>query len=74
MFVTATLPGNQFSYRTCVHNIIFGRIWIERTGTIPLKNLATGDSCTLHYKKSGWFEGINYEISGETRDKDGNLR
>jgi len=59
---------------TCVHNIIFGRVWIERTGTIPLKNLTTGDTCTINYKKSGWFEGINYEFTGETRDKDGNLR
>jgi len=59
---------------TCVHNIIFGRIWIERTGTIPLRNLTTGDSCNLHYKKSGWFEGINYDITGEARDRDGNLK
>jgi len=59
---------------TCVHNIIFGRMWVERIGALPLKNLTTGDTCTIQYKKAGWFEGINYDITGEARDKDGNLR
>jgi len=59
---------------TCIHNIIFGRIWIEPNGTLPLKNLTTGDTLTLTYKKAGWFEGINYDITGEACDKDGELK
>jgi len=58
---------------TCVHNIIFGRMWVERIGTLPIKNLTTGETCTITYKKAGWFEGMNYDITGEARDKDGNL-
>jgi len=59
---------------TTIHNIIFGRIWVEHVGSFPVKNLSTGDTCTLQYKKAGWFEGVNSTISGEARDNDGNLR
>lgn len=59
---------------TTIHNIIFGHIWVEHVGAFPVKNLTTGDTCTIHYKKAGWFEGLHTEISGEARDKDGNLK
>lgn len=59
---------------TTIHNVVFGRIWVEPRGPFPIKNTTTGDTCTVLYKKAGWFEGINYEITGEVRDKDGNLR
>lgn len=69
--------GEQYMWTnpaTTIHNIIFGRIWVEHVGSFPVKNLTTGDTCTLQYKKAGWFEGVNTDISGEARDKDGNLR
>lgn len=59
---------------TTIHNLVFGRLWIELRGSFSIKNPSTGDTCTLHYKKAGWFEGVNYEISGEVRDKSGTIR
>jgi len=59
---------------TLCHNIIFGRMWIEHHGTINLTNHTTGDTAQITYKKGGWFEGINYTITGEVHDKDKNLR
>lgn len=69
--------GEDFTWTnplTCIHNIIFGRIWVEPNGSFPLKNATTGDSCIVHYKKAGWFDGINYNVNGEVKDKDGRVR
>lgn len=75
--LTLTKYGDHFSWNnptSCCHNIIFGRMWIEHFGTVPIVNNKTGDVATINFKKGGWFEGINYDITGEAHDKDGNLK
>jgi hypothetical protein len=69
--------GDHFSWKnpiSCCHNIIFGRMWIEHYGTVPIQNNTTGDYATITFKKAGWFEGINYDFTGEAHDSKGNLR
>jgi len=59
---------------SCVHNIIFGRLWIEHCGDQIIKSLKTKHTAVVHFKKAGWFEGINYEVHGEVKDGDGRIR
>jgi hypothetical protein len=69
--------GDHFTWKNptaCCHNIIFGRMWIEHIGCVTIINNATGDVATVHFKKAGWFEGINYNIHGEAHDSAGNLK
>jgi len=69
--------NEDFTWRnptTCVHNIIIGRMWIERYGTATMKEVNTGLSVDLHFKKAGWFEGIQYAIHGECKDAHGKVR
>ncbi|KAJ8901660.1 hypothetical protein NDN08_003866 [Rhodosorus marinus] len=46
--ITYTLPT------TCVHNIVFGKMWVENYGDLEFKNHATGDKCLFTLQKSGW--------------------
>ena len=67
----------QLSYvkhSACIHNILFGKIFVDYHGTIPIQSMKGGESATIDFKKSGWFGGSNYEISGEARSKDGTVR
>lgn len=60
--------NDVFYYRSPkvrIHNVIFGSTWIEHYGDLVVKNLTTGDSCTMKFTKSGFFEGKRYDISGD---------
>ena len=61
-------------HSACIHNILFGKIFVDYHGTIPIQSMKGGESATIDFKKSGWFGGSNYEISGEARSKDGTVR
>jgi len=69
--------GDHFTWMnpmSCVHNIIFGRLWIEHCGEQVIKSINTKHTAVVHFKKAGWFEGINYEVQGDVKDGDGKLR
>lgn len=38
-----------------VHNLIFGRTWIDSPGDMVLTNLTTGDKVVLYFQPCGWF-------------------
>lgn len=40
---------------TKVHNLIFGRTWIDSPGEMILTNLTTGDKVVLYFQPCGWF-------------------
>eukprot|EP01111_Echinosteliopsis_oligospora_P002698 TRINITY_DN140_c0_g1_i1.p1 TRINITY_DN140_c0_g1~~TRINITY_DN140_c0_g1_i1.p1 ORF type:complete len:490 (+),score=140.93 TRINITY_DN140_c0_g1_i1:72-1541(+) len=72
-----TSSGDSYSWKSpsaCLHNIILGKIYIEYFGTVPIRNMRTGHTATINFKKAGWFGGVNHEINGEIRDKDNVLR
>jgi len=57
-----------------LHNIIFGKMWIEHHGELKVSNLKTGDNCTVNFKKCGFFgSGVDYTLSGNIQDSDGNI-
>lgn len=54
-----------------IRNIIIGGMWIEHYGNMVFKNLRTGDSCEIKFKKSGLFEGTRYDVSGDILNSEG---
>uniref|UniRef100_A0A7S2ZVD2 PH domain-containing protein n=2 Tax=Rhodosorus marinus TaxID=101924 RepID=A0A7S2ZVD2_9RHOD len=49
--------GDHITYNlptTCVHNIVFGKMWVENYGDLEFTNHATGDRCLFTLQKSGW--------------------
>jgi hypothetical protein len=59
---------------TNVHNIIFGKMYVDHFGKVEVVNENTGDRCVLNYHRKGWFEKINRDVTGTVTDKDGNAR
>jgi hypothetical protein len=59
--------------KTRIHNIIFGKMWLEHHGDLKVTNLKNGDTCDIHLKKCGFFgNGPEYKVEGVVLDKDGN--
>lgn len=58
----------------CIHNILFGKLFVDYQGSIPIQAMKGGESATINFKKAGWFGGSNFEISGEAKSKDGTVR
>ncbi|CAM6072994.1 unnamed protein product, partial [Sphagnum tenellum] len=53
-----------------VHNLIFGRTWIDSPGDMVLTNLTTGDKVVLYFQPCGWFGKGRYEVDGYVYSKD----
>ncbi|KAJ4704662.1 Oxysterol-binding family protein [Melia azedarach] len=49
---------------TKVHNLIFGRTWIDSPGEMVMTNLTTGDKVVLYFQPCGWFGSGRYEVDG----------
>jgi len=56
---------------TRIHNIIIGSMWIEHFGVLDIKSLDGSLSCTVNFKKSGLFQGVQYKVEGFIEDKNG---
>lgn len=40
---------------TKVHNLIFGRTFVDSPGEMIMTNLTTGDKAVLYFQPCGWF-------------------
>lgn len=38
-----------------VHNLIFGRTWVDSPGDMVMTNLTTGDKVVLYFHPCNWF-------------------
>eukprot|EP00039_Didymoeca_costata_P006210 m.88312 g.88312 ORF g.88312 m.88312 type:complete len:748 (+) comp13159_c0_seq2:213-2456(+) len=70
--------GDNFTFTkvmTTVHNIIVGKLWIDQSGTMVIKNHATGDECTLKYIPYSYFSSSQARrVEGTIKDKSGRTR
>jgi hypothetical protein len=55
---------------TKVHNLIFGRTFVDSPGDMVLTNLTTGDKVVLYFHPCGWFGKGRYEVDGYVYSKD----
>ncbi|XP_021716127.1 oxysterol-binding protein-related protein 3C-like [Chenopodium quinoa] len=53
---------------TKVHNLIFGRTWVDSPGEMIMTNLTTGDKAVLYFQPCGWFGAGRYEVDGYVYD------
>ncbi|KAL9828103.1 putative oxysterol-binding protein [Arabidopsis thaliana] len=49
---------------TKVHNLIFGRTWVDSPGEMIMTNQTTGDKVVLYFQPCGWFGSGRYEVDG----------
>ncbi|CAN7113314.1 unnamed protein product [Brassica rapa subsp. narinosa] len=49
---------------TKVHNLIFGRTWVDSPGEMIMTNMTTGDKVVLYFQPCGWFGSGRYEVDG----------
>eukprot|EP01119_Soliformovum_irregulare_P005114 TRINITY_DN1650_c0_g1_i1.p1 TRINITY_DN1650_c0_g1~~TRINITY_DN1650_c0_g1_i1.p1 ORF type:complete len:470 (-),score=148.88 TRINITY_DN1650_c0_g1_i1:101-1510(-) len=57
--------------KTCVHNIIVGRMWIDHYGEFEVVNKSTGEKAKIRMKECGWFSKGWHEVNGEIYDAQG---
>lgn len=49
---------------TKVHNLIFGRTWVDNPGDMILTNTTTGEKVVLYFQPCGWFGAGRFEVDG----------
>nr|XP_020473433.1 LOW QUALITY PROTEIN: oxysterol-binding protein-related protein 2-like [Monopterus albus] len=55
--------------KSCVHNVILGKLWIEQYGTMEIVNHSTGHKCILNFKPCGMFGKELHNVEGHIQDK-----
>jgi len=71
-------PGNKDHYfytnpKAKVHNLIFGKMWVEHYGQLHITSLKNGYTCKVNFKKCSFFGGVDYRLDGTICDTDGNI-
>jgi len=57
-----------------VHNLIFGKMWVEHHGEVSVTNLKNGDTCTVEFKKCGFFSNsVEYKVEGFIKNSEGDI-
>uniref|UniRef100_A0A1I8HVB7 Oxysterol-binding protein n=1 Tax=Macrostomum lignano TaxID=282301 RepID=A0A1I8HVB7_9PLAT len=74
--VTVELPKRDevYTYQNVpckVHNILFGKLWVEHCGDVTITNHRTGHRCELRWHQSSWFSSDYHRITGYIYDGKG---
>jgi len=56
---------------TSVHNMIIGKVYVDHHGLLRVSNHTTGEYCSLHIKRLGWFDKNPHCIEGTVFDANG---
>ncbi|CRH00189.1 oxysterol-binding protein-related protein 2 [Plasmodium relictum] len=52
-----------------IHNIIFGKLWVELHGNILIRNHNNGDFSIVRYIRKGWFDKEIHKVQGIVCDR-----
>ena len=66
--------GDHFIWskpQTNVHNIIFGKMYVDHYGKLEVVNSATREKAVLNFHKKGWFEKVSNAVDGIVTDSQG---
>jgi hypothetical protein len=77
MHVTLKPTGEEYIWakpNSSVHNIIFGRMYVDHHGVVEIRNATTGDVCKINMKKRGWFDHDPNRVEGAVYDAMGQAR
>lgn len=61
------------SVKTSVHNVIFGKVWLDHYGEPEIVNKSTGEVAKIKMKQCGWFSSGWHEIEGDIIDSKGQV-
>ncbi|OII72086.1 oxysterol binding protein [Cryptosporidium ubiquitum] len=67
--------GDYYTFnrpKLLIHNVIFGKLWIEIVGISAIINRKTSEFSLIEYQKGGWFSNDLFNIKGFVFDKYGN--
>ncbi|ETW15374.1 hypothetical protein PFFVO_05668 [Plasmodium falciparum Vietnam Oak-Knoll (FVO)] len=56
-----------------IHNVIFGKLWVELHGNIIIRNHNNGDFSIVKYIRKGWFEKEIHNVRGVVCDRYKNI-
>ncbi|GAB66593.1 oxysterol-binding protein/PH domain containing protein [Plasmodium cynomolgi strain B] len=56
-----------------IHNIIFGKLWVELHGNILIRNHNNGDFSIVSYIRKGWFEKEIHKVRAVVCDRHKNV-
>jgi len=59
--------------KTCVHNVIVGKMWIDHYGEIDIVNKSNGEKARLRMKQCGWFSKGWHEMEADIMDTKGTI-
>ncbi|OQV25318.1 Oxysterol-binding protein 1 [Hypsibius exemplaris] len=69
---------NHYTWRkvtTTVNNIIVGKLWIDQSGDMEIKNHRTGDICMLKYSSYSYFSrDTPRKVTGAVTDASGSVK
>ena len=77
MHVKLKTTGEEFVWEkpySSVHNIIFGKMYVDHHGDMTLLNRQTQDTCKFSMKKRGWFDSDPNKVEGAVVDSSGRVR
>jgi Oxysterol-binding protein/PH domain len=60
--------------QTNVHNIIFGKMYVDNYGKLEAVNINTGEKALLNFHKKGWLEKVSHEVTGIVLDSNASPR
>lgn len=65
--VDLLVQGEKETYKlqrcyVVVHNIIFGKMWIEVVGTAIIRNVSGGEFSVVQYLRKGWFDKEMHKV------------
>jgi len=70
-------PQNKDHYfytnpKARLHNLLFGKMWVEHHGELQITNLKNGDNCNINFKKCGFFgNGVDCRVEGFIQNSEG---
>lgn len=78
VFFTQFPIDNHYTWRkvtTLVHNIIVGKLWVDQSGEMEIKNHATEDVCVLKFTPYSYFSKHSQrKVKGFVKDSKDNVK
>lgn len=74
--ITLKKTGEEFTIKRSpmtVNNILIGKLYIDFSGDVEVRNLKTGDSAIITLKERSWFSNSAYQGNGAIKNARGEL-
>lgn len=69
--------GDRYTYikpPTTVHNLVFGKVWVEQDGDVEVRNHATGERCVISWQTHSAAKDGYKDLTGKVYDRSNAVR